>query len=195
MPSWSADCKLPRAWRRAGPLLACLLLGAAQAAPGAIEVFIGRPIYSEPTLGLQLPPGCEVDPSWRTAIAGSELDLWIANCGDVPRVWLLKRQVIEIVNARQSRVRFQVLDERLYPEETAGETISLQCTGPNDEPGFVVHGARWRPDNKDLRLRSAKGVLRVDRQAERLQDAEIGAVDCVRFPEREAMMKRLQQRN
>jgi hypothetical protein len=27
----------------------------------------------------------------------------------------------------------------------------------------------------------------------RLVDAEIGQVDCIRFPEREAMMKRLQQ--
>ena len=59
----------------------------------------------------------------------------------------------------------------------------------------MVRGARWRPDNKDLRLRSAKGVLRVDARAQRLADTEIGAVDCVRFPDREAMMKRLQQRN
>jgi len=175
----------------------CLALCAlpARAAPAASDNYIGRPIYSEPATGLQLPPGCEVDPSWRTPIAGSELDVWIASCAGVPRVWLLKRQVIETVNARAARLRYQVLDERQFPDETAGDTLSVQCSGPRDEPGYVVHGARWRPDNKDLRLRSARGVLRVDSRTQRLADAEVGAVDCVRFPDREAMMKRLQQHN
>jgi hypothetical protein len=157
--------------------------------------FVGRPIYSEPSTGLQLPPGCEVDPSWRTVVAGTDLEIWVAQCLDQPRVWLLKRQIIEVVNARLSRLRFQVLDERVFADEKAGESLSVQCTGPRDESGYVVHGAQWRPDSKDLRLKSAKGVLRADSRAQSLVDAEIGAVDCVRFPEREAMMKRLQQHN
>jgi hypothetical protein len=37
------------------------------------------------------------------------------------------------------------------------------------------------------------GVLRVDANSQKLADSEVGAVDCARFPEREAMMKRLQQ--
>jgi hypothetical protein len=169
------------------------LAGASYAQTTGAESFLGRPIYSEPAGGLQLPPGCEVDPSWRSAVPGTDLELWVAQCAGAPRVWLLRRQVIEIVNARQSRLRFQVLDERLYPEEAAGDTLSVQCTGPRDEPGYVVRGARWRPDGKDLRLKSAKGVLRADSRNQALVDAEIGAIDCVRFPEREAMMKRLQQ--
>lgn len=175
-------------------VLACAMSGAGQAAGGA-DSYIGRPIYGEPATGLQLPPDCEVDPTWRTQVPGTELDLWVARCAGVPRVWLLKRQVIEVVNARQTRLRFQVLDERVYPDETAGETLSVQCTGLRDESGYVVRGARWRDDSKDLRLKSARGVLRADNRSQSLVDAEIGAVDCVRFPEREAMMKRLQQKN
>jgi hypothetical protein len=174
-------------------LIAAALLLAGVAAAHAADSFIGRPVYSEPATGLQLPPGCEVDPSWRSAVANSDLEIWIARCGGEPRVWLLKRQVVEIVNARQSRLRFQVLDERVYPEETAGETLSVQCTGLRDEPGYVVRGARWRDDGKELRLKGARGVLRVDTGAQTLADSEVGAVDCARFPEREAMMKRLQQ--
>jgi hypothetical protein len=159
----------------------------------AEESFIDRPVYSEPSTGLQLPPGCEVDPSWRSPVAGSDLEIWIAHCAGAPRVWLLRRQVVEIVNARQSRLRFQVIDERLYPEETAGDTLSVQCTGPRDESGYVVRGAHWRDDGRQLRLKSARGVLRVDLNSQTLADSEVGAVDCARFPEREAMMKRLQQ--
>jgi len=159
----------------------------------AEESFIDRPVYSEPSTGLQLPPGCEVDPSWRSSVAGSDLEIWIARCAGAPRVWLLRRQVVEIVNARQSRLRFQVIDERVYPEETAGDSLSVQCTGPRDESGYVVRGARWREDGRELRLKSARGVLRVDVNAQALADSEVGAVDCARFPEREAMMKRLQQ--
>jgi hypothetical protein len=170
-------------------------IGAAAPTAGAESSFVGRPIYSEPATGLQLPPGCEVDPSWRSSVAGTDLELWVAQCANQPRVWLLKRQVIEIVSARQSRLRFQVLDERVFPDEKAGETLSVQCTGPRDESGYVVHGAHWRSDSKDLRLNSAKGVLRADSRAQTLVESEIGAVDCVRFPEREAMMKRLQQHN
>ncbi len=163
------------------------------AAAGATESYLGRPIYSEPATGLQLPPGCEVDPSWRAALANSDLEIWIAQCGGEPHAWLLKRQVLEVVNARLSRLRFQVLDDRAFAGETAGDTLSVQCSGVNDEPGYVVRGALWRGDGKELRLRGARGVLRVDARGQRLVDAEIGAVVCSRFPEREAMMKRLQQ--
>jgi hypothetical protein len=174
---------------------ACWGAAAAAAPASGPNSFAGRPIYSEPATGLQLPPGCEVDPSWRTSVSGTDLEIWVAQCAEQARVWLVKRQVIEVVNARQSRLRFQVLDERVFPEETAGDSLSVQCTGPRDESGYVVYGARWRTDSKDLRLKSAKGVLRADGRAQRLVDSEIGAVDCVRFPEREAMMKRLQQHN
>ena len=173
-------------------LLALLCATMAPAAQSA-ESYLASPIYSEPTGGLQLPPGCQVDPSWRSAVSGTDLEIWIAQCGGQSRVWLLRRQLLEMVNARQSRLRFEVLDERVYADEDAGETLTVQCTGPRDEPGYVVRGARWRNDGKELRLKGARGVLRVDARAQVLADTEIGAVDCVRFPEREAMMKRLQQ--
>ena len=179
--------------RRAWQLLGCALLIGGVCGSARAESYVDRPVYSEPSTGLQLPPECEVDPSWRSAVANTDLEIWIARCAGEPRVWLLRRQVVEIVNARQSRLRFQVLDERVYPEETAGETLSVQCTGPRDEPGYVVRGARWRDDGKELRLKGARGVLRVDTRALALADSEVGAVDCARFPEREAMMKRLQQ--
>jgi hypothetical protein len=185
-----------RAWRDSYRGLAYLALlsgmGAACLARAA-DSFVGRPIYSEPASGLQLPPGCEVDPSWRSPVPGTDLEIWVAQCNATPRVWLLRRQVVEVVNARQSRLRFEVLDERVYPDEVAGETLSVQCTGPRDEAGYVVRGARWREDGKEKRLSKALGVLRADAAAQRLADSEVGAVDCARFPEREAMMKRLQQ--
>jgi hypothetical protein len=199
-PSASARLQSPRR-ARAATILSALLAAAGLilASPAARAAdsgsFIGRPIYSEPATGLQLPPGCEVDPSWRSSVANAELEIWVAQCAGTPRVWLLKRQVIEVVSARQSRLRFQVLDERAFADETAGDTLSVQCTGPRDEPGYVVRGARWRTDNKELRLKSAKGVLHADARTQLLADADIGSIDCVRFPEREAMMKRLQQRN
>ena len=157
------------------------------------DSFVGRPIYSEPATGVQLPPNCQVDPSWRSAIPNTDTELWIAVCSNAARVWLVRRQVLEVVNARLARLRFTVLDEHIYPEETAGDTLSLQCSGPRDEPGYVVRGARWRTEGKELRLKSAHAVLRVDARSQTLVDAEPGAVDCSRFPEREAMMKRLQQ--
>jgi len=160
-------------------------------APGP---FLGRPIYSEPASGLQLPPACQVDPSWRTSVPSTDLEIWVAVCDAQARVWLVRRQVIEVVNARQARLRFEVLDERIYPEETAGDSLSVQCTGPSDEVGYVVRGARWRADGKELRLKGPpRGVMRADAHAQKLVDMELGAVDCTRFPEREAMMKRLQQ--
>jgi hypothetical protein len=191
------DPAVPRLPHRAATFASGIALAAAVLAvpvpAHAGESFIDRPVYSEPATGLQLPPGCEVDPSWRSPVASTDLEIWIARCGGEPRVWLLKRQVVEIVNARQSRLRFQVLDERVYAAETAGDTLSVQCTGPRDEPGYVVWGARWRDDGKELHLKGARGVLRVDVHAQTLADSEVGAVDCARFPEREAMMKRLQQ--
>ena len=173
-----------------------LLTTAAAAAGGAAspESYVGRPIYSEPASGLQLPPLCQVDPSWRVS-AGSDLEIWIALCWGDARVWLLKRQVIEVLSSRQSRLRFEVLDERVYPQESAGDSLSVQCTGPRDETGYVVRGALWRAEGKELRLKSARGVLRPDPHTLRLVDSEVGAIDCARFPEREAMMRRLQQHN
>jgi len=190
-PRAAANC-LDRACRPVRHLLQAALLIASIHA-GAAESYVARPIYSDPASGLQLPPGCEVDPSWRTPVPNSDMEIWIAACAAEPRVWLLRRQVVEVVNARQSRLRFEVLDERVYPEETAGDTLSVQCTGPRDESGYVVRGAHWRGDGKELRLKGARGVLHVDMRAPSLADGEIGAVDCARFPEREAMMKRLQQ--
>jgi hypothetical protein len=163
------------------------------ASPEPATPYRGRPIYSEPSMGLQLPPGCEVDPSWRAPLPGGELEVWIARCDATARVWLVRRQVLEVLNARQTRLRFEVLDERVVAGEDAGETVSVQCSGMHDESGFVVLGARWRPEGRQLRLRSARAVLRGDTRGMRLVDAEIGQVDCIRFPEREAMMKRLQQ--
>lgn len=172
-------------------------MGCALFAPGApaqtAESFLGRPIYSEPATGLQLPPQCQVDPAWRTNVRGTDLEIWIASCGAGARVWLLRRQIVEVVNARAARLRFEVVDERVYPDETPGDSVSVQCTGPTDDPGYVVRGARWREDGKDLLLKTARGALRLDPRTQRLGDLEVGAIDCTRFPEREAMMKRLQQ--
>jgi hypothetical protein len=189
-PGWRTLCAL------SARCLALIGLGllAAQSQAQTAESFVGRPIYSEPASGLQLPPACQVDPSWRTSVPASDLEIWVAVCGGQARVWLLRRQVIEVVNARQARLRFEVLDERLYPEETAGDSLSVQCTGPADEPGYVVRGAHWRPDGKELRLKGApRGILRADPRAQKLVETELAAFDCTRFPEREAMMKRLQQ--
>jgi hypothetical protein len=181
----------------AAPLVALALLiagmSAVAAAPGDAPAYRGRPVYSEPAVGLQLPPGCEVDPSWRAPLPGGDLEVWIARCDAVARVWLVRRQVLEVLNARQTRLRFEVIDERIAANEDAGESISVQCSGPHDESGFVVLGARWRPEGRQLRLRSARAVLRADARSQSLADADVGQVDCIRFPEREAMMKKLQQ--
>jgi len=173
-------------------LIGCALIATNARAQGA-DSFLGRPIYSEPASGLQLPPRCQVDPTWRTNVRSTDLEIWIATCSGAARVWLLRRQVIEVLNSRQSRLRFEVLDERIYPDETPGDSLSVQCTGPTDETGYVVRGARWREDGKELRLKTAHGALRLDPRTQRLGDTEIAAIDCTRFPEREAMMKRLQQ--
>jgi hypothetical protein len=167
---------------------------AADAPPTTAPVsYISRPIYSEPSTGLQLPPGCEVDPTWRTTVPSSDLEIWIAKCADDSRIWLLKRAVVEVLNSRQSRLRFEVIDERIVADETPGESLSVQCTGPRDESGYVVRGAHWRAEGKELRLKNARSVMKADTHTQTLVDSEIGDVDCSRFPEREAMMKRLQQ--
>ncbi|HYB49803.1 MAG TPA: hypothetical protein VED47_01720 [Burkholderiaceae bacterium] len=180
-----------RVFLRAALLGWGLLAAGAQAQ--SADSFLGRPIYSEPATGLQLPPSCEVDPAWRTNVRGTDLEIWIAACGPGARVWLLRRQVVEVVNGRQARLRFEVLDERAYSDETAGDSLSVQCTGPSDETGYVVRGARWREDGKELRLKAARGAMRAEARTQRLIDTELGAIECTRFPEREAMMKRLQQ--
>jgi hypothetical protein len=48
-------------------------------------------------------------------------------------------------------------------------------------------------DGKELRLKGAQGLLRVDQRTQKFADMELGTVDCARFPEREAMMKNLQR--
>jgi hypothetical protein len=173
-------------------VLAAVLEGAAPPALAA-DSYVGRPIYSEPSTGLQLPPRCEVDPGWRVSASNTDFEVWLAVCDGTARAWLLKRQVMEVLNARQARLRYQVLDERQLPGETAGETASVQCSGRRDESGYVVLGARWRGDGKELRLAGARGALRGDPSSQKLADADLGGIDCTRFPEREAMMKRLQQ--
>jgi len=188
----AAQCTLSRRVFLGAALLGWGLLAAGAQAQSA-DSFLGRPIYSEPATGLQLPPSCEVDPAWRTNVRGTDLEIWIAACGPGARVWLVRRQVVEVVNGRQARLRFEVLDERAYSDETAGDSLSVQCTGPSDETGYVVRGARWREDGKELRLKAARGAMRAEARTQRLIDTELGAIECTRFPEREAMMKRLQQ--
>jgi hypothetical protein len=183
--------------RRAGAARCAFaaLAAAAMLAPAAAAAtsYVGRPIYSEPTSGLQLPPNCSVEPTWREAINGVDFEVWIAECDGVARVWLLKRQVIEMLSAREARLRFQVLDERVLPEEKAGDTLSVQCTGADTQPAVVVSGARWRNAGRELRLEGAAGAMRVDLAQHRLVDIKPGTIDCTRFPDREAMMRKLQQ--
>jgi len=113
--------------------------------------------------------------------------------------WLLRRSVIEVVAANQARLRFLVLDERVWPGETAGDTASVQCNGrAGGEAGYVVVGAKWRSigkDNKELRLNSATAAVRADPSALKFLDTPLAAVECARFPGREAMMRQLQQQS
>jgi len=173
--------------------LLALALAAAAGPSLAEESFVDRPIYSEPSSGLQLPPTCSVEPTWRAPIAGAEYEVWVVSCDDIARVWLLKRQVIEMLGAREARLRFQVIDERVLPDETAGDSLSVQCTGPDNAPGMVVRGARWRTNGRELHLASAVGAMRGDVVRHRLVDVPLSVVDCTRFPDREAMMRKLQQ--
>jgi hypothetical protein len=158
------------------------------------EVFIGRPIYSEPALGLQLPPGCRVEPTWRSRLGNRDLEVWVADCRGAARAWLLRRSMLEQVRPNQARLRFVILDEHVLSGETAGESVSVQCTARQGAAdGFVVVGAKWRPVGQELRLTSAQGVVRADLATQRFVHASLSDVDCVRFPKREEQMRQLQQ--
>ena len=170
-----------------------LLAAALPATAEPPQTYLGRPVYSDPTNGLQLPPGCIIEPTWRSRLAGTEMEVWVLNCDSVPRAWLLSRQIAEMLNSREARLRFQVIDERLLPEETTGESLSVQCTGAGDAPGIIVFGARWRSSARELRLAGARGALRVDVGRRRLIDTDLSGIECVRFPDREALMRKLQQ--
>ena len=177
---------------------AAVALGVAMSAPPAMaaadDSFIGRPIYSEPTTGLQMPPTCVIEPSWRARGGNGDFEVWIVVCGETSRAWLLRRQVIEMLGAGLARLRFQVVDERVFPGESAGESLSVQCTGHGkDADGYLVVGAKWRPDGKELRLLSALTVLRADPIKQAFVNVDSRSVDCVRFPQREATMRQLQQ--
>lgn len=160
----------------------------------SVQAYIGRPVYSEPGAGMALPPGCAFEPSWRARLPNSDLELWVVECTLQPHVWLVRRGVIEYDGRNRARLRFQVLDERKFPGETAGETVSVQCTGRgNAETGFAVVGATWRSDQKALRLDAAKSALRVDRRSGKLAEITASQIDCTRFPGREETMRQLQQ--
>jgi len=169
-------------------------LTAAPWSASAEEPYIGRPVYSEPATGIQMPPGCTVEPPWRSRLASSDLEVWVVECAGTVRTWMLRRSVLEMVDAKQARLRFQILDDRAWPGETAGESVSVQCVGRgNQAGGFVVIGAKWRGGNNELRLNSAQTVIRADSAAMKFQPATVAQVDCTRFPEREAMLRRLQK--
>lgn len=181
--------------RLSAAAIGAVLLAVGAPAPGAQPAsFVGRPIYSEPGAGLQMPPGCRVEPSWRGRLANSDLEVWVVACDEETRVWSLRRSTIGMIG-NQARLRFQVTDERRLPGDSAGDSASVQCVGRNaDESGFVVVGAKWRAAGGELRLAGAAAVLRVDPATQRLVAATLAQVDCARHPEREAMMRRLQQR-
>jgi len=165
------------------------------AAQAAAATYVGRPIYSEPGSGLQMPPECQMEPTWRGRISNSDLEVWVVSCGGETRTWAVRRSTVQVISASQARLRFQVTDERRWPGETAGDSASVQCVGRNEaEGGFVVVGAKWRPAGAELRLVSASTVLRLDPNSQKFVTATLAQVDCARHPEREAMMRRLQQR-
>jgi hypothetical protein len=156
--------------------------------------FIGRPVYSEPGTGLQLPPGCQLEPTWRGRMGNGDLEVWIVSCGNDTRTWLVRRTIVEMKAGNQARLRFQVLDDRVWPGETAGDSASVQCTGRSGgDAGYVVLGARWRQAGNELRLSGAQSVIRADTVTLKFVPAQLAQVDCVRYPDREAMLRRLQQ--
>jgi len=180
--------------KRVAPAVAAAWLAASPssaAEPGF--TYVGRPIYSDPVNGLQLPPTCIIEPTWRLRISRSEMEVWVLNCDSVARVWLLTRHPVEMLSAHEARLRFEVVDERVLPGETPGESLSVQCTAAGDDAGRVVRGARWRGSGHELHLAGAQGALRVDVTHRRLVDTDMSGIDCVRFPDREAMMRKLQQ--
>jgi hypothetical protein len=124
----------------------------------------------------------------------SDHEVWVAVCDGQARAWMVRRQVVEMLATNQARLRFQVLDERIFGTETAGDTLSVQCSGTKSgDNGFVVRGARWRTLGKELKLVSAAGLIRADVAQQHFVDAPLVAAECSRFPEREAMMRQLQQ--
>jgi hypothetical protein len=177
-------------------LAAALLMAAAVTGAAAQEAspYGGRPVYSEPGTGLQMPPGCQLEPTWRGRMASGDLEVWIVSCNGDTRTWLVRRSIVEMKAGNQARLRFQVLDDRVWPGETAGDSASVQCTGrAGGEAGYVVLGARWRQAGSELRLAGAQSVIRADPAVQRFVPAQLAQVDCVRHPEREAMLRRLQQ--
>lgn len=186
--------------RRIGAAAGVGLALAVSAAPPAVTgadapaSYVGRPIYSEPGAGLQMPPGCAVEPTWRSRIAGSDLEVWVVTCSGVAHSWVLHRTLLERIGGGQARLRFQVTDDRVWPGETAGESLSVQCTGRDGaDTGYVVVGARWRSSGDLLKLAAARAVIRGDPASQRFVPSNPALVDCTRHPEREAMLRRLQQ--
>lgn len=180
-----------------------VLSGASVAAEGEpapnAEHYVGRPIYSAPSSGLQMPPGCTMEPTWRARQGSSDYEVWVVDCNRVPRAWMLRRSVLEMVSANQARLRFVILDERRWPGEVAGESLSVQCVGrssPNS--GYVIAGAKWRTRRDrsgELSLASADVVLRADPGKQKFVRAGLRDIDCARYPAREVMMLRLQKRS
>jgi len=155
---------------------------------------MGRPVYSEPGNGLQMPPGCRVEAPWRSRVASSDLEVWIVDCGGLAHTWMLRRSVLEMVDAKQARLRFQILDDRAWPGETPGDSVSVQCVGRGDQDtGFVVIGAKWRAAGNELHLSAAQTVIRADTGSQKFKAATTAQVECTRFPDREAMLRRLQK--
>lgn len=177
-----------------GALLLGLSLSGLAGAAVAQESFMGRPVYSEPGSGLQMPPGCHVEAPWRSRVASTDLEVWIVECGGVARTWMLRRSVLEMVDAKQARLRFQILDDRAWPGETPGDSVSVQCSGRGDQDtGFVVIGAKWRAAGNELHLSGAQTVIRADASSQQFKAATTAQVECTRFPDREAMLRRLQK--
>lgn len=173
-------------------LVALLATGGSAAWAQDTGSYAGRPVYSEPGAGLQLPPSCLIEPTWRQRLGSSDLEVWVVNCGGVPRTWLLRRSMLEMVAGNQARLRFQILDDRSWPGESAGDSLSVQCTGRNgNDSGFVVLGAKWKAAGPELRLAAAQNVIRADTSSQKFVAATLGQVECIRYPEREAMMRRL----
>jgi hypothetical protein len=173
---------------------AAVFLAVLPPATGAQDSFVGRPVYSEPANGLQMPPGCRVEPYWRTRLTSTDLEVWIVDCGGVVHTWMLRRSVLEMVDAKQARLRFQILDDRVWPGETAGDSASVQCNGRGDQDtGFVVIGAKWRGSGNELHLSAAQTVIRADAAAQKFVAATLAQVECTRFPDREAMLRKLQK--
>ena len=183
-------------WRRTGLAAAFFVLhvSGVHAQDATTGAYSGRPIYSEPGSALQLPPGCAVEPAWRAKLGTSDLEVWVADCNGAAHAWLVRRSVIEMLPGRQARLRFLILDDRAWSGETAGDTVSVQCSGRSGgDPGYVVVGAKWRAAGSELRLSAATAAVRADRAAQKLVDVPVARIDCIRFPAREAMMRRLQQ--